>query len=205
MPAGRHPYFSRAGWIPFAVCAAGGIMVARTLGWAWSVPFWLGCAVIVYLFRDPRRDIPSSPLAVVSPADGVVDSIEEVSDPYLDRQALLLVINMNHTGVYSTRSPVEGKVLEPRNSADGANRPHGVWLQTDEGDDVVMVMNKGRLNNEPRCYIRYGERIGQGMRCGFVHLGGQVDIYLPEASRAVVSAGDWVRGGADVIANLIHD
>ena len=144
MPAGRHPYFSRAGWIPFAVCAAGGIMVARTLGWAWSVPFWLGCAVIVYLFRDPRRDIPSSPLAVVSPADGVVDSIEEVSDPYLDRQALLLVINMNHTGVYSTRSPVEGKVLEPRNSADGANRPHGVWLQTDEGDDLVF-----RLDGEP--------------------------------------------------------
>ena len=164
MPAGRHPYFSRAGWIPFAVCAAGGIMVARTLGWAWSVPFWLGCAVIVYLFRDPRRDIPSSPLAVVSPADGIVDLIDEVSDPYLDRQALLLVINMSHTGVYSTRSPVEGKVLEPRNSADGANRPHGVWLQTDEADDLVVVMHRGALHNLPQCYVQVGERVGQGQR-----------------------------------------
>lgn len=204
MPAGRHPYFSRAGWIPFAVCAAGGIMVARTLGWAWSVPFWLGCAVIVYLFRDPRRDIPSSPLAVVSPADGVVDSIEEVSDPYLDRQALLLVINMNHTGVYSTRSPVEGKVLEPRNSADGANRPHGVWLQTDEGDDLVMVMHRGALRNLPQCYVQVGERVGQGQRCGYVSMGGRVEVYLPCNSRPLAKPGSQVRAGADVIATLVH-
>jgi phosphatidylserine decarboxylase len=66
------------------------------------------------------------------------------------------------------------------------------------------VMNRGRLRNEPRCYIRYGERVGQGRRCGFVHLGGKVDIYLPESCRPAVSVGDWVRSGSDVIANLIH-
>jgi phosphatidylserine decarboxylase len=52
--------------------------------------------------------------------------------------------------------------------------------------------------------VRIGDRVGQGQRCGFIHLGGQVDLYLPESSRTLVTAGDWVRGGADVIAKLIH-
>ena len=63
---------------------------------------------------------------------------------------------------------------------------------------------RGRLHNVPRCYIRYGDRIGQGKRCGFIHLGGQVDVYLPEHSRPVVSEGDWVRSGSDVLARLVH-
>ena len=106
--------------------------------------------------------------------------------------------------MFTTRSPVEGKVLEPPNLPESTDIPHGVWLKTDEGDDIVMVMNKGRLKNEPRCYVRFGDRIGQGSRCGFVHLGGKVELYLPEASRMLVATGDWVRSGSDIIAKLVH-
>ena len=204
MPAGRHPYFSRAGWVPFGICAVGGVLVARFLGWGWSIPFWLGCVAIVYLFRDPRREIPSSPLAVVSPADGTVAAVEELSDPYLERQAIQLVIDMKHTGVYSTRSPVEGKVLEPRNSIEGEHQPHGVWLQTDEGDDLVVVMHRGPLRNLPHCYVRVGERVGQGQRCGYVPMGGRVEVYLPANSRPLVKPGSAIRAGSDVIATLVH-
>lgn len=204
MPVGRHPYFSRTGWAPFAVCAAAGIFVVKSLGWVWSLPFWLGCALLVYLFRDPRREIPSSPLAVVSPADGTVTAIEEVDDPYLERRAIVLVIDMRHTGVYSTRSPVEGKVLEPRNSADGIERPHGVWLRTDENDDLVVVMHRGPLRNLPHCDVRVGERVGQGQRCGHVPMGGRVEVYLPANSRPLVEPGSQIKAGSDVIATLIH-
>ena len=204
MAGSRYPYFSRAGWIPFLVCAAAGGFVAHMLGWIWSLPFWLICVVIVYLYRDPNREIPSSPLAVVSPADGVVTSAEEVFDPYLERQAVLLVIQMSSVGVYSTRSPVEGKILEPRNAGDGDGRPHGVWLKTDEDDDLVVVMHRGPLNNLPRCFVRIGERVGQGQRCGYIQMGGRVEIYLPLNSRLTVAAGSRVRAGSDVIATLIH-
>lgn len=169
-----------------------------------SLLFWMLALLEVVLFRDPERDIPAIPLAIVSPADGKVLSITPVRDPYLERPSIRVTVQMNPYGVFTTRSPIEGKVLEPPNISDDGNAPHGVWLQTDEGDDVVMVMSRGRLHNEPRCYIRYGERIGQGMRCGFVHLGGQVEIYLPEHSRPAVSAGDWVRSGSDVLARLVH-
>jgi phosphatidylserine decarboxylase len=114
------------------------------------------------------------------------------------------MIQMSPYGVFTTRSPIEGKVLEPPNYPVDNNEPHGVWLQSAEGDDVVMVMSRGPLKNAPRCYIRIGDRIGQGKRCGFVHLGGRVDLYLPENSRLVVAEGDTVQGGTDIIAKLVH-
>jgi phosphatidylserine decarboxylase len=203
MAASRYPYFSRAGWLPFLAFATLAGLVWHFAGWGWSLPLWLVCGAIVYLYRDPHREIPSSPLAVVSPADGVVTSVEEVSDPYLDREAVRLDIHMNHAGVYSTRSPVEGKILEPKNSANGA-QPHGVWLKTDEDDDLVVVMHRGPLHNLPRCYVRIGERVGQGQRCGYIPMGGLVEVYLPRYSRIQVTNGSHVKAGSDVIATLVH-
>ncbi len=204
MPSGRHPYFATAGWLPFAVCLIGAVAVWHYAGLLWSAPLWLACVLIVYLFRDPERDIPSSPLAVVSPSDGTVVSVETVHDPYLDRPAKRIVIDMSHYGVYSTRAPVEARVHEMRGSAEGGQRPHGVWLKTDENDDLVVVMHRGPLRNAPRCYVRIGERVGQGQRCGFIGLGGEVEVYVPENSRIEVKPGSRVRAGSDVIATLVH-
>jgi phosphatidylserine decarboxylase len=199
----RYPYFARAGWLPFLTFATLGVVVAHFAGWSWSAPLWLACGVVVYLYRDPTREIPSSPLAVVSPADGVVTAVAEMSDPYLDREAVRLDIRMSHAGVFSTRSPVEGKVLEPKSPGNGV-QPHGVWLKTDEDDDLVVVMHRSPLHNLPRCYVRIGERLGQGQRCGYIPMGGLVEVYLPRYSRIQVSSGTHVKAGSDVIATLVH-
>ena len=79
MAATGYPYFSRAGWVPFGGCVALAMAVGHFAGWWWSAPLWLACGAIVYLYRDPNREIPSSPLAVVSPADGVVRAVETVT------------------------------------------------------------------------------------------------------------------------------
>lgn len=196
---------AREGVTPLLTVILVAVVVLHFTGLQASLPFWALALLVLLMFRDPDRDIPSIPTALVSPADGKITSITSTHDPYLDRPCIRITVQMSPYGVFTTRSPTEGKVLEPPNMPDEADAPpHGVWLQTDEGDDVVMVMNKGRLNNSPRCYIRFGERVGQGQRCGFVHLGGDIDIYLPEHSRTTVAAGDSVRSGADVIAKLVH-
>lgn len=201
---GRYPVIAREGRAPLFVSVLAALLVLHFAGFLESLFLWLICLLLVLIFRDPVRDIPSVPLAVVSPADGEITSISPVHDPYLERQSVRVVIQMNPYGVFSTRSPIEGKVLEPPNLPVDEEAPHGVWLQADEGDDLVMVMNRGRLHTAPRCYVRFGERVGQGQRCGFIHLGAQVELYLPEASRILVTTGDMVRGGSDVIANLVH-
>lgn len=206
MAANNHPYFSQHGWLPFTVVAAVAGSVWYLLGFFWSLPLWLLCLALVFLFRDPARDIPSLPLAVVSPADGLVSQVNVEPDPYLGRKARRVVIDMFPFGVFTTRSPIEGKVMDIKDCSitDGNQHPHGVWIQTDEKDDVVMVMDKGRMNSQPRCFIRIGEKIGQGQRCGSVQLGGRVEVYLPESSRIGVEQGARVQAGSDVIATLVH-
>lgn len=205
MATSRQPFLSRTGGLPVLICFVAAVVAVQMLGWLWSIPLWLITVLLAYLNRDPDRSIPSNPLAVVSPADGVVKNIAEVRDPYLVRDAILLEIEMSPLGVYSTRSPVEGKVLEPRHEQkDGVQRPHGVWLKTDEGDDLVMTMHRGLMNSMPRCYVGFGERVGQGQRCGSVYLGGKIDVYMPVNSRVQVSVGTRVSAGSDVIATLLH-
>lgn len=194
---------AREGLTPLLAVILAAVLVMHFIGVAQSLVFWSCGLLLLVLFRDPERDIPSQPLAVVSPADGRVVAVSNEHDPYLLRRSIRVTVQMHSYGIFTARSPVEGKVLQPPNYPEGDNRPHGVWLQTDEGDDIVMVMGRGRLKTEPHCYIRFGERTGQGKRCGFVHLGGRVDVYLPENSRLVVAEGDVVHSGSDVIAFLV--
>lgn len=200
----RITLIAREGYAPFLVVLVAVFLVWHFVSLKASLIFWLLAVLVIFIFRDPERDIPSIPLAVVSPADGKIIAIDTVQDPYLERQSIHVTVQMNPYGVFTTRSPVEGKVLEPPHLPVGVKTPHGVWLKTDENDDVVMVMNKGRLHTDPRCYIRFGERIGQGKRCGFIPLGSRIDLYLPEESRLVVGVGDTVLAGSDVIAKLVH-
>jgi phosphatidylserine decarboxylase len=198
------PRIAREGLLLLLATALAAVVVLHFFGLPASLPLWgLGLLILV-IFRDPERDIPSQPLAVVSPADGRVTSISTTHDPYLDRNSIRVTLKMNPYGVFTTRSPVEGKVLQPPSSHEDARMPHGVWLQTDEGDDIVLVMMRGRLHTAPHCYIRIGDRIGQGKRCGFIHLGGQIEVYLPERSRLAVTVGDRVDSGSDIIATLQH-
>lgn len=202
MAANRYPLIAREGWPAILLAGIGAALIGYKLGWLWSLPLWLLALALGYLFRDPSRQVPASPLAVVSPVDGHVTAIETVQDPYVERDAQRVRIRMHPYGVFSTRAPAEGKILEPQRGGPG--RPHGVLLRTDGGDDLVVVMNRGPLRNPPRCYVRFGERVGQGQRCGFVTLGSEIELYLPANSRVKVRAGDRVRAGADVIAQLVR-
>lgn len=200
----RYTVIAREGHAPLLATLVAAFMVWHFVSLPASLLFWVLVALVIFLFRDPERDTPAIPLAVLSPADGKIASIDTILDPYLERQSIRVSVLMNVYGVFTTRSPVEGKVLEPPHRPTGVKTPHGVWLKTNEDDDVVMVMNKGRLNTGPRCYIRFGERVGQGKRCGFIPLGSQIDLYLPEESRLAVVVDDTVLAGSDVIAKLVH-
>ena len=195
---------ARQGLLPLLLLVLAAVLVMHFIGFAMSLFFWLLALLVLMVFRDPERQILSLPLSVLSPADGRIVAVEQTHDPYLQRPSVRISIDMHPYGVFTTRSPVEGKVLEPPNAPADTKNPHGVWLQTDEGDDIVMVMNKGRLHNKPQCYVGIGDRIGQGRRCGFVHLGGRIEVYLPDDSLPAVAPGSTVHAGTDAIASLKH-
>ncbi|MCF6324321.1 MAG: phosphatidylserine decarboxylase [Gammaproteobacteria bacterium] len=207
-----HPYIAREGWLFIGALAVSGFVAKFYFGLLGALPFWLLCLVLVYLFRDPQRVIPPVPLGVVSPADGEVLAIERVHDHYLDRDACKVSIRMNRFGTYATRAPIEGKIVQhwhsPAND-DGNNGErldrYAMWLQSDENDDVVLVMAVGNKALRPVCYHQTGERTGQGERCGLVRFGGYIEVLLPVDSRIEVTVGDTVCAGSDILAMLVHE
>jgi phosphatidylserine decarboxylase len=196
----------REGWIGAAAMAAVGWVLYASVGIVWAMPLWVMVPLSLFIFRDPDRQVPPSPLGVVSPADGTVESVQRCEDAFLERDAVRITVRMNRLGSYSTRSPVEGKILRiwsaPR--VQEGTPEVGILVQTDEGDDVVIGLRVAGGWSRPRCYVHEGERIGQGQRCGFIRFGASVAVYLPVNSRVEVEAGDRVRAGSVIIAGLVH-
>lgn len=216
MASAGYPIVSRAGW-PYILVTAGAAGLAQHFfgGW-WAAPLWGAAIGVAALFRDPERAIPAAPLAVLSPADGYVLGVDKTVDPYLKRDSICIRIQMSVLGVYTTRSPVEGKVAQRWYTAHGGvgeadggpgspGEPrYGIWLRTDEHDDLVLSMVGGPRWRRPRCYVQYGERIGHGQRCGYICFGSRVDVFIAAGSRVAVRTGDRVRSGTSILATLIH-
>ncbi|NOX42522.1 MAG: hypothetical protein GXP19_02130 [Gammaproteobacteria bacterium] len=229
MPTQRHTLIAREGWllIFLAVCVT--ILICAFAGLGVSLPFAFLVLFLFFLFRDPPRKIPAVALGLVSPVDGTVVAVEEVQDVFLDRQAIRLSLKMNWYGIYIIRSPMEGKVVkqwfngnpkEVGNSADkiqSKSAPTSVptlaptlaptsaqWIQSDEGDDVIVSMTNDKITRRPGCLTQSGERIGQGQRCGFIHFGAAIELFIPLNSRLEVKKGDKVLAGSDIVATLVH-
>ena len=208
MAADRYFYVAREGW-PFVLAAGlAAFLVQYYAGPRWAVPLWVAAVFLAYLFREPERFVPGGALAVLSPADGVVTAVAQTRDPYLDRDATLIKVGMNRLGAYAMRSPVEGTVMqhwgEPVTGKSSPADGHGIWLRTDEGDNVVLALDSGRRLLRARCAAQLGERIGQGHRCGFVPFGSRVAVFLPVNTRMDVMPGQRVKAGVDTLARLVH-
>lgn len=164
---------------------------------------WLVVLFLAWLYRDPRRNVPSLPLGIVSPVDAKVASISEERDPYLERPALHIVLQMSPLGMNSLRSVTEGKVMNYwRGPAGGQER--AIQIQTDEQDDVVIVLRPGRWIQRLSCNVVAGDRVGQGQRCGHILFGSQVDIYLPVSARSQLVAGQNITAGSELIGEFIR-
>ena len=90
MAVARHPIIAIEGRLSLFICAA----LAMACYWitpALAVFFAITYLFLLILFRDPHRAIPPVPLGLVSPADGVIESIEtKVKSVHgLDRSCLI--------------------------------------------------------------------------------------------------------------------
>src|SRR5690606_10826055 len=84
-----------------------------------AVILWLAVAtlmvcggLITWFFRNPRREIPQGRGTVVSPADGVITTIEELDhDEFVGGQAVLIGIFLSIFNVHINRAPLPGRVI----------------------------------------------------------------------------------------------
>jgi phosphatidylserine decarboxylase len=211
---------AREGWpylgAAFVVALALTIVASSLPAAAWWVPALLAWAVFLFVlqfFRDPPREIPSQPNAVLSPADGRIVRVGKTRDPYVDRDALLISVFMNVFNVHSNRSPVDATVGDvwyeagtfvnaALDKASTANERNAIRLVTPAGVDVTCVQVAGLIARRILCYVKRGDRVARGQRYGFIRFGSRVDVYLPADAIPRASVGDKVYATSSILAEL---
>lgn len=192
------------GWLVLGVLAGLLVIVNAWFGVIAGLPLAVLIVAGAAYFRDAPRDVPAEPLAVIAPVDGRIRHRRECYDPYLDREAVKLSIDLDWFGAYLLRSPVEGTVIELPGDVVAAQGGTASWIRTDEGDELIVAVRDGALFGERPCRNNYGERVGQGRCCGTRRLTRRVDLFLPMNSRVEVELGDHVAAGKGVLAKLVH-
>jgi len=208
-----HPIIAREGWPFIAIALVLAAAIHGYAGFGWAAFPWFIVLFMLQFFRDPPRQIPEDPGAVLSPADGRVVSIERGRDPYLEREALKISVFMNVFNAHSNRSPVDGVVEKTwyfpgkflnadLDKASLENERAVIYLRTADGRDVTCVQVAGLIARRILCYAREGQRLTRGERFGFIRFGSRVDVYLPPGTKPRVAVGDKVYATETVLADL---
>jgi phosphatidylserine decarboxylase len=178
-------------------------------GWKWAagVLIFLGLFVF-YFFRDPEREIPSDPLAVVSPADGhVVAILDEMLDSTMGRR---ISIFLSIWDVHIQRAPAAGRIADVvyrpgrfyaafRSAASRENEQNIIYIDTPQGQ-LVFKQIAGAIARRVLCWKEEGEMVALGERVGMIRFGSRVDIWLPLNTEVVVKQGQMVKGGESILA-----
>lgn len=211
-----HPFFAKEGW-PIIIGVGFVTMVLALMGWTFAATL---CFVVflfcVQFFRDPARELPDDPLAVVSPVDGRVCKVQTAEDPLTGEQKQMISIFMNVFNVHSQKAPVAGVVQEivytpglfvnaDLDKASTDNERNAVRVTTDEGYDVTFVQVAGLIARRILCYANVGDRLERGERYGFIRFGSRVDVYLPMNAKVSVAIGDKVTGTMTTLARWSQD
>lgn len=208
-----HPFFAREGR-PFII----GTFAMTAIFWFLDWEFLAFLALVLFIFcaqffRDPARELPTDPRAVLSPVDGRVCKVQKATDPLTGEDCTMIAIFMNVFNVHSQKAPVAGRVEEivytpglflnaDLDKASTDNERNAVRVTTDEGRSVTFVQVAGLIARRILCYAKVGDRLEKGERYGFIRFGSRVDVYLPLDAEVTVQIGDKVTGVMSTIARL---
>jgi phosphatidylserine decarboxylase len=187
-------------------------VVSRPAGWvAVVVTLW-----IIYFFRDPWRVTPAREGVLVSPADGIVTSVDAAPPPpeldMGDTEMARIGIFLSLFDVHVNRAPIGGRVLAlryakgrfldaSRAEASLHNERMAIRVSPPAGPEIAFVQVAGLVARRIVCDLREGQRIATGQRIGIIRFGSRVDVYCPPPYVTMVVAGQRMIGGETVIAD----
>jgi phosphatidylserine decarboxylase len=189
-------------------------------GRAWVVSLLvlvLGLTCFVfYFFRDPERAVPDDPDIIVSAADGLVVSVEEMDEPdfQLGRRQRIAVF-LSVFDVHVNRSPVAGRVKKTLHKAgqfldvrhiDASTRNEALsWLLETEHGPVAVRQIAGLVARRIVPWSKEGSALARGERFGMIRFGSRTEVFLPMTCTVLVKPGDRVQGAATPIARWPND
>ena len=193
----------------YALSLVGG---ATLLGWLvgtfWALPALVLAAFFLWFFRDPEREIPDTPGAVVSPADGKVTGIWPVTENGVRQTRISIFLNV--FDVHVNRSPTAGIIREvcyqtgkfgnAMKLTSAEHNEQNIVEVEGEGRRVTFKQIAGLLARRIVFTKKTGDRVERGERVGLIKFGSRVDVFLDHSASLQVKIGDRVKGGSSVLA-----
>ena len=183
-----------------------------------SLPFRLIFSVLIIFlliftfnfFRDPERSTPSGENIVISPADGTVLFIKEVTEEkFLKGKAKQISIFMSPLNVHVNRVPITGKVeylqyhkgeylVAYDDKASELNERNEIGI-TGEIGKVLYTQIAGFVARRIVSDLKMGDKVIKGKRFGMIKFGSRVDVIVPEAFTTSLKKGDKVFAGETIL------
>lgn len=193
--------------IPLLAASA---LIAWLAGAAWAWPPILLALFFFWFFRDPERVISSAPGAVVSPADGKVTQVSQITQD--GTSYLRISIFLSVFDVHVNRSPIGGVVRQMRyqtgkflNAMGTASAEQNEQnIVTVEGKDQTVIFKQiaGLLARRIVFTKKVGDKVEAGERVGMIKFGSRVDVLMEPSASVQIKVGDHVKGGSSVLAYL---
>lgn len=202
---------------PFIAIFAG---VALVLALISSFLGWLGLiatAWCVYFFRNPQRVSPIREGLIVSPGDGVVQTITKLIPPAEldlgDSERTRISIFLNVFDVHVNRIPITGSISKMHykagkffnaslDKASEENEQQLIKITTPDETTIGVVQIAGLVARRILCDLTAGQSVKTGETFGIIRFGSRVDVYLPPETSTLVMVGQRAVGGETILADL---
>lgn len=197
--------------LPYILIPAIILIISLAFGyWYVAFPIALITGFMVYFFRDPRREPPVDPQAVVAPADGKVTRVTTIADA--PNSPTLVSIFLSPLDVHINRAPIAGVVtnvaytrgkflMATDKNASLVNEQNALTI---EGEKITVVCKQiaGILARRIICWKQAGQHVNLGERFGLIKFSSRTDLLLPQGVDVLVTEGMRVRGGVTIVGRI---
>lgn len=168
---------------------------------------------LLNFFRDPARQGSPHHVDILSPADGTVVVVKDVSEeegwPGLTKQVSIF---MSVFDVHVNRAPISGKIVHYRYNpgkkiaafSDKSSVENEQNMIVIEGEHTKVAFKQiaGLLARRIVFDHKEGDAVVRGARVGMIKFGSRVDMFLPPEANVRVNVRDKVKVGLTVIADI---
>ncbi len=178
------------------------------------IAFLIFFLLILYFFRNPKRQPNFQDDAIIAPADGKVVVIEEVIEKefFKDKRKQISIF-MSPLNVHVTRYPLSGNIIyseyhpgkylvawHPKSSEE--NERTSIVVENNKLGKILYRQVAGAVARRIVNYAKVGKKVEQGSDAGFIKFGSRIDLYIPLDMKVNVKLDDKTVGGQTVIASL---
>lgn len=170
----------------------------------------IGLLFSLFFFRNPDRQCPHAPHAIIAPADGTIVAIKHNPVDELSSATVRISIYLSLWDAHVQWSPVAGKVksidyhpgsfsfaFTPKSSLH--NEHNDIHIITNDGIPIMVRQIAGTIARRISCWVQPADTLKQCEKIGMIRFGSRVDLFLPSSVQLDVEVGDHVLGGSTII------